>query len=75
MMYQLCSECDHFVELQDDGSFFHLDDGEKEHDHDAKPGIEHTLEEWKILRPDLFQTYPDGKIGPNSIHHKVQNKT
>ena len=81
--YTLCAQCDHFVEPNDSAdptvplayfpgaaAFIHLDDGEKEHDHDAVPGDEtHTLREWQARRPDLFRAHRDGKIGPNSAFH------
>lgn len=74
--YEMCAHCEHFI--MDNPSwtperpyavtlFLHLDDGEKEHDHDAVPS-EHdlTLGEWMYQRPDLFTEWTDGKIGPNS---------
>jgi hypothetical protein len=71
--YTLCALCVHFVEPNDAGAdldlaaWIHLDDGEKEHDHDATPStLVATLDEWKRVRPDLFVKYADGKIGPNS---------
>ena len=74
-MYTLCTRCQHFVERNCDtttpglAKFVHLDDGEQEYDHDAVPGVRHTLRVWKKLRPDLFTKYRDGKVGPNSRHH------
>jgi hypothetical protein len=66
--YELCAKCNHFVDPTGDGHYEHLEDGEQEFDHDAEPSGEvHTGAEWKRLRPDLFKTYPDGKIGPNSL--------
>ena len=74
--YEMCGHrgCWHFV---DDNPAFgdypglaeyeHLDDGEKEHDHDATPGGDiRTLDEWQRAHPELFTGYGDGKIGPNS---------
>lgn len=80
--YVLCAHCDHFV-VENDGwqdypgtaPFTHLDDGEKEHDHDPWPAntlnMSHgnSLAVWRRVRPDLFVGYPDGKIGPNSRHY------
>jgi hypothetical protein len=66
-----------------DGSIFglakyiHLEDGNGAFyfDHDATPsGVAKTLEEWGAERPDLFQTYPDGHIGPNSVQHSMRGK-
>ena len=76
-IYIKCAFCDHFVEPNSDfekgyslAAYIHLDDGEKDHDHDADPrGGAHTLEEWKALRPDFFKKHEDGKIGPNSQFH------
>lgn len=76
--YTLCKHCDHFVDLED-GSLYgqekdfwvHLDNGYKEHDHDAEPSSQSmVLSEWEEARPDLFVEHPDGNIGPNSKHHK-----
>lgn len=74
--YEMCGNpaCAHFIESNDAyvpgygiSEFNHLDDGEKEHDHDALPsGVVKTLREWAEIWPALFATYPDGKIGPNS---------
>lgn len=73
--YVLCRCCDHFVEPRPcpkagAAEWIHLDDGDKEHDHDALPGVASmTLAEWQRERPDLFTEYADGKIGPNSVHY------
>ena len=73
--YTLCKHCDHFVAPNDNkpeegvtfAEWIHLDSGEKEHEHDAEPGkMKKTLLAWKQERPDLFVTFPDGYIGPNS---------
>ena len=81
--YTLCKHCDHFVEenpahvsgKDDYATFLHLEDGEQEFDHDAAPSDQvMTGAEWKKKRPDLFFDYPDGKIGPNSIHHNRRGK-
>ena len=81
--YAICSKCEHFTEPNDDAenypdkgycSHFHLDDGEQEYDHDAEPQGVATRAEWARRRPDLFEGYPDGKIGPNSIHHSRRGK-
>lgn len=77
--YEICGhiDCMHFIEendVQGEGiaPYLHLDDGEKEHDHDAIPsGIIHTLTEWSKIWPELFRKYPDGKIGPNSSQFEV----
>ena len=73
LTYTMCQRCAHFVEPNDDyittpglAAYLHLDDGEKEHDHEAWPGAQATLIQWRRIRPDLFVTYSDGKIGPNS---------
>ena len=72
MLYELCAKCSHFVELDTVDwpprpGYVHLDDGEAEYDHDATPsGHRKVLDSWKHDRPDLFETYADGKIGPNS---------
>jgi rubrerythrin len=68
--YRLCKHCDHFADEEG-----HLEDGEQEFDHDPEPdGPALTLDEWKAKRPDLFVNHPDGKIGPNSIHHSRRGK-
>jgi hypothetical protein len=84
--YQLCKECDHFVDdnpAYDDGDaillakYDHLEDGEQEFDHEAEPWMaagEATLMTWREARPDLFYVYPDGKIGPNSRFHSRRGK-
>ena len=74
--YSVCLNCWHFVEenlgWDDDASlakWIHLDDGEKEHLHDAVPDMEmgeHELSWWRMNFPTLFLPYPDNKIGPNS---------
>jgi hypothetical protein len=79
-MHELCRDCDHFIE--DNGSspedvkrygladYVHLDDGEKEHDHDAIPsGISMPIGWWQLLRPDLFEADSAGVIGPNRPDH------
>lgn len=75
--YEKCAHCWHFIEMNvvqadeyfDIAAFVHLDNGEKEHDHDAAPsGDRRTLEEWKRDQPSLFHVYPDDRVGPNSVH-------
>ena len=73
ILFTKCGRCDHFIEDNtitvnghDVVGYVHLDDGDKEHTHDAGPGLTHTLPEWKMLRPDLFEEHEDGKIGPSS---------
>lgn len=75
--YEMCSHCWHFVEPNDScpvegiklAAYVHLDDGEKEHDHDAAPsGDGRTLAAWRNAYPGLFTTFGDGKTGPNSAH-------
>jgi hypothetical protein len=74
--YELCAHCWHFIEPNIGGTpafpvadYVHLDNGEKEHDHDATPsGDARTLDEWKTGIPELFVTYADGRIGPNSAN-------
>lgn len=79
--YTLCARCDHFVDANssagDDPTyarFVHLDDGEKDHDHDAEPSDQtFSLDEWKAIRPDLFERDPaTGRIGPNREQHQTQ---
>ena len=78
-IYEKCAHCWHFIERNDTtgselfdfgfklAEYVHLDNGEKEHDHDAMPsGDIRTLDEWKRDQPSLFHTYADGNIGPNS---------
>lgn len=76
-MYVLCALCAHFIEENDSyksepgirlAEFIHLDDGDGEYNHDATPGESDTLVGWRERRPELFATYADGKIGPNSIY-------
>ena len=73
--YTICSLCDHFVEynyVQGPGlaKYVHLDNGDKEHDHDAYPSLlTYPLDWWKAARPNLFKTYPDNMVGPNSIYY------
>lgn len=75
--YEMCAHCWHFVEPNDVistpefpvAAYVHLDDGEKEHNHDATPsGVKGTLTAWRAERPSLFVTYRDGKTGPNSAY-------
>jgi hypothetical protein len=48
----------------------HLDDGDKEHNHPAEPSnVSFTLAQWALLRPELFRTFMDGSIGPNSRYY------
>lgn len=76
--YEMCAQCSHFIgdnpaygDYPGLAPYDHFDDGEKEHDHDATPsGKIHTLDEWRDINPDLFRTYPDQKIGPNSKYFK-----
>ena len=81
LSYEICRHCDHFIEENNPAEcvprarFIHLDDGEQEYDHDAeRSGQANTLHEWTTRRPDLFTKYPDGKIGPNSMHHSRRGK-
>ena len=77
--YTICLLCDHFVELNDSdpwpgvtlAEYVHLDNGEKEHDHDARPtpGASLAIETWRAIKPELFTEYRDGAIGPNSAHY------
>ena len=78
-IYTLCEQCDHFIEpneiedIADYGvaEYAHLDDGEKEHDHNAsRSRWTNTLTGWRTSRTDLFLAHPDGKIGPNSRFHR-----
>lgn len=78
-VYEMCGNenCWHFIE-DNSASFYpgmniaeyvHLDDGEKEYDHDAIPsGDIFTLDEWRNRHPFLFKEFPDDKVGPNSAH-------
>jgi hypothetical protein len=73
--YEKCRDCWHFIEPNDADPGFtlaehvHLDNGEKEHDHDAAPsGDTRQLNVWRTAHPELFTAYADGKIGPNSAH-------
>lgn len=69
-LYTICSRCDHFVEFDEDAQVYtHLDDGEKEYDHNAIPHTTLHGNVWQAVRPDLFFKYADGKIGPNSKFH------
>ena len=79
-MYDVCAQpdCWHFVEVNSAAQswpaeagpvaeYVHLDDGEKEHDHDAVPsGRPAALEVWRARYAELFVEHSDGKIGPNS---------
>jgi hypothetical protein len=95
-LYELCRDCDHFIEanasLDEDierydlAPFIHLDNGNKDHDHDAAPsgselagadltetwtpGVAMFLSDWRAQRPDLFVGHADGQIGPNSRFHR-----
>lgn len=76
--YEICARCDHFVEENDieaivfgAATYLHLDDGEKEHDHDALPsGDVRTFGQWRADRPDLFamtwRWFAEPAIGPNA---------
>jgi hypothetical protein len=74
LIFEMCghSGCSHFITANPAAgpglaAFDHLDDGDKEHDHDAVPGGgTGTLATWRTTRPDLFVMYADGRIGPNS---------
>lgn len=77
--YEKCLHCWHFIEPNDAdeipglalAAWLHLDNGEKEHDHDAAPGGgKRTLDEWIRDQPALFRTYADGQTGPNSALFK-----
>jgi|WetSurMetagenome_2_1015567.scaffolds.fasta_scaffold03898_27 hypothetical protein len=77
-VFTLCEKCDHFVEPNEEediekwdcAEYIHLDDGEKDHDHDAQPSqYRALLTAWRLSRPDLFLPHSDGKIGPNSRYH------
>lgn len=77
----LCKHCDHFVIPNENytptsgfAKYLHMEDGAQDFDHDAEPGATHRSEVWSRLRPDLTQVYPDGKVGPNSIHHHQRGK-
>ena len=81
--YRLCKHCDHFVDentgieprnIHKVTKYIHLEDGEQEFDHDAEPQEKdgERLSYWRANRPELFLAHPDGKIGPNSIHHNNQ---
>lgn len=80
--YTMCKFCDHFVdsdttigETDDESVWDHLEDGEQEFDHNAEPSSKaYTLAAWRERKPDLFKTYEDGKIGPNSAHHSRRGK-
>lgn len=86
--YEKCAHCWHFIESNLDyyiaeaspgnfkvAQYIHLDNGEKEHDHDATPsGDIRRLAEWRAAFPVLFVTYPDGMTGPNSIHFVPPNE-
>jgi hypothetical protein len=74
-IYEKCAHCWHFTEPNDTkpdeffvyAAYVHLDDGGKEHDHDAEPsGDVRTLDQWRHDHPELFTEYGDGAIGPNS---------
>ena len=55
--------------------YVHLEDGEQDFDHDPEPSDQvMTQAEWRVARPDLFKQHPDGKVGPNSIHHSQRGK-
>lgn len=84
--YTKCAKCDHFVESNDEyfitaqgiAKYIHLDNGEKEHDHDASPSsMTYYLEWWQYHFPALFTTYPDEMTGPNSEYYKgdIQART
>lgn len=67
----MCALCDHFVEENDAwgpglARYVHCDDGEQVFDHDAEPGESRTSVDWTLDRPELFEKFQDGKIGPNS---------
>ena len=82
-LYELCADCDHFIEPNASEPFFvdgrniiadfdHLDDGDKEHDHDAYPSDAgaRNLAVWRALYPSLFAVGDLGKIGPNRAEHQ-----
>jgi hypothetical protein len=79
--YHQCTRCAHFVLYETlDEQWTHLDNGEQllaylggdpedlneKYDHDAVPGEIHTLDRWKLLRPELFVEDKEGRVGPNS---------
>lgn len=82
--YEKCRHCWHFIEANvvqadayfDIAAYVHLDNGSKEHDHDAEPsGDIRTLDEWKRDYPELFYQHKDGEIGPNSVHFNADHVT
>lgn len=67
----MCALCDHFVADNDAweeglARYVHMEDGEQEFDHGAERGEAKTGAEWTVERPELFDTFQDGKVGPNS---------
>lgn len=75
-IYDLCKECDHFIERGFTSEWEHIFDG-SHHDPDARcaprpRGTPKTLVEWQKERPDLFVEHVDGLIGPNSRYHVTQ---
>ena len=78
MMRTMCYFCNHFIEENDgaekgQAKYVHLDDGDKDHDHDAQPGMSNPVSWWKRELSHLFKEYPDGKVGPNSVHFDAFN--
>jgi hypothetical protein len=71
--YTKCGECWHFVEPNEVSgpgiaTWLHLDNGVKEHDHDATPSTDsRPISLWRAHYPELFYLYADGETGPNSI--------
>lgn len=80
-LYSLCLHCDHFIYDNDVWfddpvgvcRYIHLCDEEDHNpddDHEATD-TEYplTLTDWGIRMPELFVTYADGLIGPNSGYY------
>ena len=82
LSYEKCAHCWHFIEENAAygdypglAEHVHLDNGEKEHDHDAEPsGDIQTLRQWRAQHPELFITYADDAIGPNSAYFTLASE-
>lgn len=60
----ICQKCNHFGDTEI--GHYYDDDDLFGFDHAFTPGETRTEDEWRMIRPVLFVTFPDGRIGPNS---------
>lgn len=72
--FAICHKCQHLIdaveprpEPGDAPEFKHIHDGTQNFNHDPYPeDAWQELDVWRVEMPYLFETFPDGRIGPNS---------